>query len=80
MGIVGKHGLLKVKHNHAKCTDCLDCFKVCPEEQILSIIGKSSGLISSGECTNCGRCIEICKDGALAHTMNYLESKYTENQ
>lgn len=35
-------------------------------KQVLSIVGKESGDIVSGECTNCGRCIEVCEDDSLS--------------
>ncbi len=60
-----KRSLLRVYHNKDNCTDCLDCKVVCPEQQVLDIIGKKNGVISYGACTNCGRCIEICPDKAL---------------
>lgn len=63
--IIGKAGLLKVNHTKENCTNCNKCFKICPEVQVLNIIGKQSGFISSGECTNCARCIEVCPDNAL---------------
>ncbi len=59
-----------------KCNDCLDCFKVCPEPQVikpaLKGIMPGAGTGKNGEalehgptilnvnCTNCGRCIDIC--------------------
>jgi len=46
------------------CNDCLDCFAVCPEPQVirpaLKKIGQTSPLILSPDCTNCGRCIDVC--------------------
>ena len=47
------------------CNDCLDCFTVCPEQQVikLPLKGASRGaspIILSGNCTNCGRCIDVC--------------------
>ena len=46
------------------CDDCMDCFKVCPEPQIIKPVVKgapgSSTLIDSSVCTNCGRCIDVC--------------------
>lgn len=63
--LVGKFSLLKVKHQADKCTNCMKCFVVCPEEHVLTIIGKSTGIIKSSECTNCARCIEVCEDDAL---------------
>lgn len=62
---VGKFHFIKVQHTVDNCTDCNNCFVVCPEPQVLKIIGKESGAISNNECTNCGRCIEVCDDKAL---------------
>lgn len=46
------------------CDDCLDCFVVCPEPQVIRPALKRAGqqhpLILSGNCTNCGRCIDVC--------------------
>lgn len=63
--LVGRFRILKVKHKLEACTRCNKCLIVCPEKQVLGIIGKQSGQITSGECTNCGRCIEVCEDEAL---------------
>ncbi|MBE0490720.1 MAG: quinol dehydrogenase ferredoxin subunit NapH [Sulfurospirillum sp.] len=68
-----KQSLLRVKHNQPNCTLCMQCKAVCPEKQVLDIIGKKSGDIVWGECTNCGRCIEVCQDNALAFGVrNYI--------
>jgi ferredoxin-type protein NapH len=66
---LSRYRLLKVYLDNDKCTSCMDCKKVCPEVQVLSIIGKNSGSISQGACTNCGRCIEVCDDKALKFTI-----------
>lgn len=46
------------------CDDCLDCFVVCPEAQVirpaLKQVGQTSPIIRSAECTNCGRCVDVC--------------------
>ncbi len=60
---------LRVYHEKEKCeTGCNDCKTVCPEVQVLSIVGKEDGKIKSGECTNCGRCIEACNQKALKYS------------
>lgn len=51
--------------NRNNCDDCMDCFVVCPESQILRLPLKgadkgSSPVIGSGHCLNCGRCIDVC--------------------
>ncbi|MCK5847496.1 MAG: quinol dehydrogenase ferredoxin subunit NapH [Bacteroidales bacterium] len=63
--VIGKWGILKVFHNHSNCTDCMKCKVVCPEEQVLDIIGLETDTIKMGACTNCGACIDICDDDAL---------------
>lgn len=63
--ITGKFSFLKVHHTQENCTLCMKCKKVCPEIQVLAIIGKESGKISSSDCTDCGRCIDVCDDNAL---------------
>ncbi len=63
--ILGKFGFLKVFHNQENCTNCMKCKPVCPEIQVLDIIGIESGNISQGACTNCGNCIDACNDNSL---------------
>jgi ferredoxin-type protein NapH len=63
--VIGSKSLVRVKHNHENCTDCMDCKVVCPENQVLHMINKSSISVTDGECTNCGRCIDVCNDDAL---------------
>jgi ferredoxin-type protein NapH len=46
------------------CNDCMDCFEVCPEPQVirpaLKGAGKIGPVILGPNCTNCGRCIDVC--------------------
>ncbi|MCI5137226.1 MAG: quinol dehydrogenase ferredoxin subunit NapH [Candidatus Electrothrix sp. AR1] len=57
--------VLRVKAaGREQCTDCMDCFSVCPEPQVIRPALKgdaqSSPVILSKNCLNCGRCIDIC--------------------
>jgi len=63
--LVGKYAPLSVLHNEPNCTLCMKCKEVCPETQVLHMIGKKSIKVMDAECTNCGRCIEVCDDDAL---------------
>ncbi|SMO90251.1 ferredoxin-type protein NapH [Saccharicrinis carchari] len=63
--LISKYALIKVYHNKDNCTQCMKCFAVCPEKQVLRIVTKKSGIIKPSECTNCARCIEVCQDNAL---------------
>ena len=63
--LLGFVSLLRVKAvQREKCTDCMDCFAVCPEPQVIrpALKGEadSEQLILSNNCINCGRCIDIC--------------------
>jgi ferredoxin-type protein NapH len=64
--LVGRLSFLRIRHKHDQCSQCKKCFAVCPEKQVLHIVGKTSGYINSGACTRCGRCVEICPDNALS--------------
>lgn len=65
-GLIGRVSLLRVRADRrAACDDCMDCFAVCPEPQVIkpALKGADKGLgpvILAGECTNCGRCIDVC--------------------
>lgn len=63
--LISRFSLLRVSYNLEACTHCMECKQICPEKQVLGLIGKASGKVQSGECTRCGRCIEICGDNAL---------------
>ena len=63
--MIGRYGLLQVTHNHDNCTLCMKCKDVCPEVQVLNMIGKRSESVVQQECTNCGRCVDVCDDDAL---------------
>ena len=77
------YSLLNVKapirvsaEDREKCDDCLDCFAVCPEPQVIrpALKGAPQGagpVILSGDCTNCGRCIEVCARGVFRFTNRF---------
>ncbi|RBQ29139.1 quinol dehydrogenase ferredoxin subunit NapH [Aliarcobacter vitoriensis] len=73
--LIGRFSLIRVHHNHNNCTACMKCKVVCPENQVLHMITKSSEPILQ-ECTNCGRCVEVCDDDALNFELrNYIKDK-----
>ncbi|MGD8275405.1 MAG: quinol dehydrogenase ferredoxin subunit NapH [Thiohalocapsa sp.] len=48
-----------------QCDDCMDCFSICPEPQVIkpALKGAAVGrgpIIDSIDCTKCGRCVEVC--------------------
>ena len=70
--LVGKFSLIRVQHTEENCTLCMKCKVVCPEQQVLYMVGKESIPVLSGECTNCARCIEVCDDDALSFSIRKL--------
>ena len=63
--LIGKVSLLRVKlPAREACNDCMDCFAVCPEQQVirpaLKAINGAPPVILEENCTNCGRCIDVC--------------------
>jgi len=73
--VVTKPSAVRIKHDAEKCTLCLNCKNVCPERQVLWMVGKESVFINSGECINCARCIEVCNDDALNFGFRYKPNK-----
>lgn len=63
--LIGHKALLRVSTRHSsRCTDCADCYAVCPEPQVIPIALKGKGgagpVIADAACTNCGRCVDVC--------------------
>ena len=78
--LLGKFSLIRVHHNEENCTLCMKCKVVCPENQVLHMIGKESLPVLSGECTNCARCIEVCDDDALGFSIKSLIKNKTTGE
>jgi ferredoxin-type protein NapH len=64
--LIGRFSLLRVAAvRRAQCNDCMDCYAVCPEPQVITpaLKGEARGagpVILSPACTNCARCIDVC--------------------
>jgi len=63
-----------------QCNDCMDCFVICPEVQVIkpALKGEEQGIgpvIMASECTNCGRCIDVCEKDVFS-----FGSRFTNNQ
>ncbi len=71
--LIGAKGAVKVATpNRAACDDCMECFEVCPEPQILPPAlkqGRRQGhppVVDAMTCTRCGRCVDICSKDVFA--------------
>ncbi|GAB4446935.1 MAG: quinol dehydrogenase ferredoxin subunit NapH [Rhodocyclaceae bacterium] len=63
--LLGRVSPLRVSAlGRSQCNDCMDCFAVCPEPQVirpaLKGIAGTPPVILAANCTNCGRCIDVC--------------------
>lgn len=64
--LLGHYSLVRVSAaRRERCNDCMDCFAVCPEMQVIrpALKGAAEGrgpVILDAQCTNCGRCIDVC--------------------
>ena len=64
--LLGRKSPLRVSAaKRSACNDCMDCFEVCPEPQVIRPALKGAAkrvapVILASACTNCGRCIDVC--------------------
>lgn len=62
--LIGEGSVVRVRAAHReRCNDCGDCYRVCPEPQVITPALKDNDAgpaILAGACTNCGRCIDVC--------------------
>ena len=84
-GLIGNKSLIRVSAaNRTACDDCMDCYAVCPENQVISpaLKGKagSTPLILSPDCTNCGRCIDVCAVDVFNFTHRFDDRTATRNE
>ena len=80
-GLLGEVAVLRVSAvRREQCDDCMDCFAVCPEHQVIkpALKGAEKGLgpmITSGHCTNCGRCVDVCARDVFEFKTRFSNSR-----
>ncbi|MGB5451689.1 MAG: quinol dehydrogenase ferredoxin subunit NapH [Sedimenticolaceae bacterium] len=80
-GLLGEAAVLRVSAvRREQCDDCMDCFAVCPEHQVIrpALKGADKGIgpvITSGHCTNCGRCIDVCARDVFEFRTRFSNSR-----
>lgn len=78
--LLGKTSVLRVSAvRRSQCNDCMDCFAVCPEMQVIrpALKGAEQGVgpvIMDANCTNCGRCIDVCSKDVFQFTTRFHNS------
>jgi ferredoxin-type protein NapH len=61
--LLGRMSPIKVSAaRRTECDDCMDCFSICPEPQVIKMPLKGDGtpVIEDSACTRCGRCMDVC--------------------
>jgi ferredoxin-type protein NapH len=80
-GLLGQFSLIRVNAlNREACNDCMDCYVVCPEPQVIKPVLKKGDelnpVILAGNCTNCGRCIDVCSEDVFS--LGIRSEKFTD--
>lgn len=73
-GLLGRFALVRVSApRRSACNDCMDCFAVCPEPQVIrpALKGSGSPTIRSSDCTTCGRCVDVCGQNVFKLTTRF---------
>jgi ferredoxin-type protein NapH len=75
-GLLGQKSVVRISaKQRGRCDDCMDCFAICPEPQVirpaLKKAGQDSPLILDRDCTNCGRCIDVCNKHVFHFTHRF---------
>ena len=79
--LLGHSSLLRVSAvRREACDDCMDCFVVCPEHQVIKpalkeIPAGTGPMILSSQCTNCGRCIDVCAENVFQFDLRFNNSQ-----
>lgn len=79
-GLLGRTAVIRVSAaRRSACNDCMDCFAVCPEPQVIRPALKGAGqdhpLILDGDCTSCGRCVDVCGKDVFRITTRFNRSE-----
>ncbi|MCW9033292.1 MAG: quinol dehydrogenase ferredoxin subunit NapH [Rhodospirillales bacterium] len=75
--LIGLLSLTRVSAvRRSACNNCMDCYAVCPEPQVISPALKGEEkevgpIILSSDCTNCGRCIDVCAPDVFEFTNRF---------
>lgn len=70
--LLGRFSPLRVGFKPHLCTQCGECRRVCPVEEVLApSLTENRPQVVCGECTRCGDCIDVCRPGALGVEIGY---------
>ncbi|HBH13649.1 MAG TPA: hypothetical protein DDX29_11140 [Clostridiales bacterium] len=64
------NGQPEVMYYEQRCTGCMECVEVCPENAIIK--KKNKIKIDRDKCTSCMRCVKVCRKEALKKVGNWM--------
>lgn len=69
--LIGRASVLRIQlPRRDACNNCMDCYAVCPEYQVikpaLKAVDGAAPIILDAQCVNCGRCIDVCSKDVFA--------------
>jgi ferredoxin-type protein NapH len=84
--LIGRWSPVRISANkRSACNDCMDCFEVCPEPQVIrpALKGEGKGVgpvILAPNCTNCGRCIDVCSKDVFTYGLRFNNRHRPKNR
>jgi ferredoxin-type protein NapH len=86
--VIGRVSLLRIAaKDRQRCDDCMDCYNICPEPQVIKPALKpkdpaATPIIVAGACTQCARCIEVCDKEvfSFSHRLASLPSSHSQSK
>ena len=68
-----------------QCNNCMDCYAVCPEPQVIppALKGAEQGIgpvILGINCTNCARCIDVCSKDVFKFSSRFSNPTPTSSK
>jgi ferredoxin-type protein NapH len=75
--LLGRWAILRVSATQRRqCNDCMDCYAVCPEPQVIkpALKGEKNAqgpVIIDAHCTNCARCLDVCSKNVFEFSTRF---------
>ena len=57
----------QVKIDRKKCTNCMECIEVCPQE-VFELVDGAPSHVHAEKCIECDLCMNICPEDAISVT------------
>ncbi|MCI5210607.1 MAG: 4Fe-4S dicluster domain-containing protein [Candidatus Electrothrix sp. ATG2] len=55
----------KVKIDREKCTNCMECVEICPDE-VFQIVDEKPVYVRAEHCQECDLCLFVCPENVIS--------------